>query len=456
MIDRPRRIVAQGLAAMTAAALASNRGMSSGRDRMSKRDSRPNFIVILTDDMGYGDLGCYGSKLIRTPHIDRLAREGVRFTDAYAAANLCTPSRAGLLTGRYPIRTGLANEVIQPSDDYGLPLTEKTIASCLQQSGYRTALIGKWHLGNRAPYWPASGYGFDRVFGLRGGNDDRPLNIADSVGDAQTNADPATLTEQFHQQSLAFIEANRNEPFFLYLAHTSPHLPLDPHPAFKGKSWAHAYGDVVEEVDDGVRRICKRLQSLGLSDRTMIIFTSDNGPWFEGDAGSLHGRKGSAGYDGGYRVPLIVRYPARVAAGRTTDAIAMGIDLLPTILHYAGVETPTDREIDGRSLDRVLEEGASSPHDELVLFDNAEVAGIRTQRWKLVRRFNYRVYAYEFSPSRPQYPPLFDMQTDPSERFNAAATYPTAWEEMKQRAALAAKRFESLKAIQQGKPVSGA
>jgi uncharacterized sulfatase len=417
-----------------------------------------NIVVILADDLGYGDLGCYGSRLIRTPNIDRMAAQGARLTDYYAPANLCTPSRAGLLTGRYPIRTGLANEVINPDDTYGLPLTERTIAALLKPAGYATALVGKWHLGNRAPYWPARGYGFDHVFGMADGHEpaDAPLDRADGDGPLRREAHPdlTRLTARFTDDAAAFVTAQQRRPFFLYLAYTAPHLPLDPNPAFRGRSWAYAYGDVVEEMDAGVGRLLATLERLGLAERTLVIFTSDNGPWFEGDNGGLHGRKGEAGYDGGYRVPFIAWAPGRIPSGATRQSIAMGIDILPTALDYARVSAPDDLLLDGRSLRGVLEAGAASSHEALVLFDNAEVAGLRTQDWKIVRRFNYRVYNYSFE--RRNYPPLFDMRRDPEERYNAATDQPAVYADLRHKLDQAVAEFAPLKSQQLGKPVRGA
>ncbi|ANY18635.1 Arylsulfatase [Tsuneonella dongtanensis] len=450
MTFRRREIVS---GALGSAFLPVTSAISAGRSQ----DRPPNIIVFLADDLGWADLSCYGSRLVRTPRIDRLAFEGVRLTNCYAGQNLCSPSRAALLTGRYAIRAGLANEVVMPNANYGMRPDEVTIASLLQRAGYATALIGKWHLGGARPEFLPQSFGFEYVStSLHGNEGPRPLTLLQqgSGGHGSIEIDPRMMTASFNASAHDFIQKNHHRPFFLYLPYTAPHLPLDPHPAFKGKSWAHAFGDVVEEMDTGVGAIIDQLAALGIDDNTLIIFTSDNGPWFEGSAGELHGRKGSAGYEGGYRVPFIVRYPKKIRPGRISDSIAMGIDILPTALGYAGVSLPEDREFDGRNIADVLENGAPSPHEQLILFDNAEVAGIRTQRWKLVRRFNYRVYAYAFE--RQDYPPLFDMLTDPSESYNAAQSYPEIWEDMKARSNAAVAEFAPLRDLQLRDPVSGA
>ena len=257
---------------------------------------RPNFIVILADDLGYGDIGCDGGTLIRTPELDRMAAEGVRLTDFYASANVCTPSRAGLLTGGYAIRHGLAREVIQPADTNGLPPETPTLPALLKPD-YATALIGKWHLGHVAPHWPPQRFGCDRFMGLPYSHDMRPLVLYDGDGEApmsESKADFAKLTQHFFEETTAFVEAHRDEPFFVLLALTAPHVPLRPNPDDPQGSPAGDYGEVVEEVDANVGRLLRRLEALGLAEDTVVIFTSDNGPWFEGSSGPFRDRKGGA------------------------------------------------------------------------------------------------------------------------------------------------------------------
>lgn len=394
---------------------------------------KPNVLVILADDLGYGDLGAYGNRVVRTPRLDRLAAEGVRLTNAYSAANVCTPSRAGLLTGRLPVRTGLARDVIRPADAHGLHPEETTIAEALKPD-YATALIGKWHLGHVAPHWPPTSHGFDLFFGLPYSNDMTPLALYESgsPGSAMTteDVDQSRLTERFFDRTQRFIDDNRARPFFVLLAVTAPHYPLVPHPQFRGRSRAGAYGDVVEELDYRVGQLLDRLRKLGLDDRTLVIVTSDNGPWFEGSTGGLRDRKGGGAWEGGYRVPFIARQPGAIPRGRVSDALTMGTDLLPTLLAWTGSPPPTG-PIDGRDISSVLKSGAPSPHGQLLLFNNDDVVGIRTARWKYVVQSYYRTV--DLPLDAYDYPLLFDLIADPAESFNVAALHPDVASDMRTR-----------------------
>lgn len=403
---------------------------------------QPNVIIILADDLGFGDLGCNGSTHIRTPSVDRMASEGVRFTDFYASANVCTPSRAGLLTGRYAIRSGLAHEVIQPADTTGLPPGEITIAQALKPD-YATALIGKWHLGHVAPHWPPTRYGFDRFFGLRYSHDMRPLALYDGEGEMvselEGRPDLARLTQHFFEKTEAFIEENRDQPFFVMLALTAPHIPLRPNPDDLTGSVAGDYGEVVEEIDNCVGRLLARLKALGLDDNTLVVFTSDNGPWFEGSSGPFRDRKGGSAWDGGFRVPFIARMPGRVPAGQVSTELSSNLDLLPTVLGLAGLPLPAV-ELDGRDLSDLLTTGHGEGHEEILLFNNNHVAGIRTARWKLVARSYYRT----FDAPLDGLPLLFDMQADPGETYSVARNYPEVLADMRSRLARARGRYEPM------------
>ena len=403
----------------------------------------PNIVVVLADDLGYGDLGIQGSNLIATPNLDRLARQGVRMTDFYASANICTPSRAGLQTGRYPIRTGLAYEVIRASDTNGLPLSEITIAEALKPD-YATALVGKWHLGHVAPFWPPTQHGYDLFFGLPYSHDMKPLSLYSAgpgVELTQEDVDFPRLTQRFFDRGLQFIEDNRARPFFLTLALTAPHLALFPHPDHAGHSRAAAYGDVVEEIDSQVGRLTARLKALGIDRDTIVIVTSDNGPWMEGSSGPLRDRKGGAGWDGGYRVPFIAWGPGRLPAGKVSREIAMNIDLLPTILGMAGKALPR-AEIDGRDLSDVLTRGVKSPHDELILFNNEKVMAIRTDRWKFVASSYYRSIVLPLAAIRGE--GLFDVRADPAEAYNLASLHPEVMKDMQARLNRAKATFEPM------------
>ncbi len=410
---------------------------------------KSNIVLILADDLGYGDLGVSGARLIATPHIDRLAAEGARLTSFYASANVCTPSRAGLLTGRYPIRTGLARDVIRQTDTHGLPLSEITIAEALKPD-FATAIVGKWHLGHVAPFWPPTNQGFDLFHGLPYSHDMLPLamSTATSAGVeiVDDTPDMAHLTEQFFARGLQFIDANHDRPFFLLLTLTAPHVPLDPHPDHAGHSQAAEYGDVVEEIDAQVGQLMARLEGHGIDNDTLVILTSDNGPWFEGSAGGLRDRKGGAGWEGGYRVPFIARQPGRIPAGLVSDSIAMNIDLLPTLARWANAPTPS-AQLDGADISSLLTQPrAPSPHDELVLFINEDVAAIRTQRFKYVVRSHYRTFLADLDgANRTDWAVLIDMENDTEESYDVSSRYPEVLADMQARLARARATFDPLR-----------
>lgn len=410
---------------------------------------KPNIVLILADDLGYGDLGAFGARAIRTPNIDRLAAEGARLTNFYASANVCTPSRAGLLTGRYPIRTGLARDVIRQTDTHGLPLSEITIAEALKPD-YATALIGKWHLGHVAPFWPPTQHGFDLFHGLPYSHDMAPLAMsaatAAGVEIIDDTPDMDRLTEQFFARGLEFIDANKDRPFFLLLTLTAPHVPLDPHPDHAGHSPAAEYGDVVEEIDANVGRLIEKLKALGLDSDTLVILTSDNGPWWEGSSGGLRDRKGGSGWEGGYRVPFLARQPGRIPAGLISDSIAMNIDLMPTLCAWTGAPTP-DVTLDGANIASLLTQPrAPSPHDELIYFINEDVAAIRTRKFKYVVRSHYRTFLADLDgANRTDWAVLVDMQNDPEESYDVSSKHPDVMAEMQARIANARATFDPLK-----------
>src|SRR5262249_26277784 len=356
------------------------------------RRAKPNFIVVLCDDLGYGDVQPYGGS-IPTPAIDRMAREGLVATDYYTPGNICTPSRAGLLTGRYPVRTGLGYEVILANDDRVLPLSEKTIAAALKPD-YATGLFGKWHLGHKGGHWLPTNYGFDVFFGIPYSHDMVPLPVWDAnarTGKAASQpADLPMLQQQFYAHAERFIESHRDEPFFVELALSAPHLPEHPQGEFKGSSKAGPYGDVVREIDSIIGRLLDKLRALHLEQDTIVILTSDNGPWFEGSSGRLRDRKGGASYDGGYRVPFVAWAPGRIKPGSKTGAIISGIDLMPTFCRMAALSLPEGVEIDGRDISGVLTAGAASPHDAIFLFNNEDVVAIRSPQWKYATQAYYR------------------------------------------------------------------
>ena len=399
---------------------------------------RPNVLIILYDDLGLADLGFTGSKAIKTPNIDALARDGVVLNHYYAAAPFCSPSRAALLTGRLGPRAGLPNVVLPsndlkrlsnviPGDNIRLPAEEITLADMLGASGYRTAMVGKWHMGDKAPSLPR-GFGFQSYFGALYSNDMEPFalyrdeKIAVPAPADQTQVDGLYTDEVVKQvTSLKPGEA----PFFVYFAHNFPHIPLYAAPALKGRSAGGLYGDIVEGLDDGVGRIVAALKANGQYDNTIIILTSDNGPWYEGSAGAMRGRKGQV-YEGGMRVPFLIHWPKGLAGGRQLDAMAMGNDVVPTLLDWIGLQPPADRVIDGKSLRPMLEGRAAAVHDLLYFYSGNRLMAVSDGRFKYHDKgpYHYLVSGVGFSLPTQQGPWLFDLSVDADESYNVAMKHP--------------------------------
>lgn len=401
----------------------------------------PNIILVLTDDLGYSDIAPYGG-VFETPALSQMAREGFLATDYYSPANICTPARAGILTGRYPLRTGLGFEVIMQGDDRALPRSEVTIAAALKPA-YATGLFGKWHLGHRAPDWLPTTYGFDRFVGIPYSHDMAPLSVfAANAGEAarEYSLPFEALQEEFYVEAERFIEANRDRPFFIELALSAPHLPNHPPEALQGKSRVGPYGDSILEIDAIMGRLFAKLEALGLGHDTLVIFTSDNGPWFEGSSLPLRDRKGGSGYDGGYRVPFLAWWPGQIPAGQRSNAIVCGIDLFPTFCALAGVEVPEGLEIDGRDISSVLMRGASSPHDQILLFNNFDVVAVRTQRWKYVAETYYR--SMRVPLARWGHEELYDMSASESESYSLARYEAAVLADMQRRLAAARAEFK--------------
>ncbi len=385
----------------------------------------PNVVLIYADDLGYGDLGCYGSP-IRTPHLDRMASEGVRFTHFYSTAPACSPSRASLLTGRYPTRAGVPN-VLFPKDTQGLDPRESTIASMLKPLGYQTACVGKWHLGHQPAYLPAA-RGFDRYFGIPYSNDMEPPVLIRQRGPVTetvaARADMSRLTAQYTAEAVEFLESARSSPFFLYFPHTFPHIPLGASERFRQRSDFGLYGDVISELDWSVGEVLATLKRLDLDRNTLVLFSSDNGPWFQGSPGPLRGRKGTT-LEGGVRVPFLARMPGRVAKGRVVNGIGSTIDMLPTIAAVAGAELPA-QPLDGQNLLDLLEgRRAEVDRDPLLLWDGWHLQCARWKQWKVhFSRWN----TYTYSPLPPggrvnlplQPRELYDVVRDISESYDVA------------------------------------
>lgn len=415
---------------------------------------RPNVVVILADDLGYGDLGCYGHPTIRTPCLDRMAAQGQRWTSFYSAAPVCTPSRAALLTGRLPIRSGMCHDsrrVLFPNSAGGLPRGEITLAEALRPLGYATACVGKWHLGHLPQYLPIS-RGFDSYFGIPYSND------MDRVADApkgrealfrakieyfncpilrdrqvvERPADQHTITRRYTEEAIRFIRANRQRPFFLYLAHNLPHVPLFASPEYRGRSLRGLYGDAVEEIDAGVGRILDTLRELGLERRTLVVFTSDNGPWLSfdehgGSAGLLREGKGST-WEGGMREPGLFWWPGRIQPGVVTD-LGSTLDLFPTCIKLAGGTPPADRVLDGLDVAPALMGTGPSPRKTMFFYRDTRLFAVRHGAYKA-----HFVTQTGYGPDKPlkhDPPLLFDLNQDPSEKHDVAREHPDVVAQMR-------------------------
>jgi arylsulfatase A len=418
---------------------------------------RPNIVILFADDLGYGDLGCYGHPSIRTPNLDRMAAEGMRFTDFYSAAEVCTPSRAALLTGRYPIRSGMCHDryrVLRRNSTGGIPARELTLAELLKARGYATGCIGKWHLGvfTINPAYHPNRNGFDFFFGLPHSNDMNPTAAAPRGATRRLDQDPAwwnaplfrneqlveqpanqaTLTRRYTEEAIQFIRRNKSHPFFLYFPHTFPHVPLFASEKFSRTSRRGLYGDVVQELDWSVGQVLDTLREEGLEKNTFVFFTSDNGPWLVqqragGSAGLLRGGKGST-WEGGMREPGIAWWPGRVPSGVVTSGLACTMDLFTTCLKLAGAEVPSDRPIDGLDISPVLFGKKPSPRSSFIYYRGTQLYAARLGRFKahFVTRSGY-------GPDKPQThepPLLFDLGGDPGESFNVAAGHPAVIEDI--------------------------
>lgn len=411
------------------------------------RIEKPNFVVILIDDLGYGDIGPFGSKINRTPELDRMAAEGTKLTSFYAAP-VCTPSRAQLLTGSYAQRVSLPN-VLHPASPIGISDKEHTVAELLKEEGYSTMCIGKWHLGDQPEFLPTR-HGFDHYFGLPYSNDmganwqpgeqkpraggkppgpPLPLVRDETVVQRVTRQDQDNLTRLYTEEAVKFIQTPREQPFFLYFAHTAVHTPLHPGAAFKGKSPNGPFGDWVSEIDWSVGQVLEALRKQGLDKNTMVIFTSDNGPWTTqgangGVATPLKGGKGST-WEGGMRVPTLAWWPGRIAAGNSNDAMTSEMDILPTLVGLAGGNVPSDNVIDGKDIWPVLS-GLSreSPHEAIFYFkSNHQLEAVRSGPWKLAIAAQSLNMGGIETPSDFK-PLLFNLDQDIAETTNVADAHP--------------------------------
>ena len=437
---------------------------------------KPNVILIVADDLGYGDIGAYDNKIIKTPNIDSLAASGLRFTSFYACNSICGPSRAGLLTGRYPFRSGIIgntypkNEglgklaarragvflkelgVLDIREDYvarGISEQELTLAEGLKIAGYKTGLIGKWHLGDYSsdPRYNPVKHGFDSYLGVPYSNDMRPLplyrNESEVESDIGNDEDQARFTGLYTKEALRFIEG-ATEPFFLYLAHTFPHQPLYASDSFKNRSKAGRFGDTVEEIDWSVGRIVDLLRKRKSEENTLVIFTSDNGPWYEGNPGIFRGRKGQS-LEGGFRVPFIAKWPARIPSNAVCEAAAINLDLFPTLFELAGLRLPEDRLIDGRNMLGLLTgEDENDTHEAFYFYHYDQLEAVRSGKWKYYRRVNRYTWPIPLDAAKipnhlaekqigDRWPLLYDLELDPGEAYNLRKTHPKVAAQMERR-----------------------
>lgn len=423
-----------------------------------KNDQPLNFIILFADDLGYGDLGVYGHPTIRTPRLDKMANEGQKWTNFYVGASVCTPSRAALLTGRLPVRSGMTsrvNRVLFPDSKNGLPAEEITLAEQLKKAGYATACVGKWHLGSKEQYLPTNN-GFDYYYGIPYSND--MDNVADfqAIGGymnfwktaarkdinmfqvplmrnteiIERPANQHTITKRYTDESIKFINEHKGSPFFLYLAYNLPHVPLFASKEFEGTSPRGLYGDVVEEIDYNVGRVLDTLAAMGLAENTIVVFTSDNGPWLimnqeGGSAGLLRNGKGST-WEGGMREPCIFWSPGNIKPGLVTG-IGTTMDLFTTFSTLAGVAIPDDRVIDGIDISATLFENAPSPRNEMFYYRGDWLYAVRVGDYKA---HFITQEAYEPEVTRHDPPLLYNVNVDPSEQFDIAADYPEVIEQI--------------------------
>ncbi len=401
------------------------------------QENRPNVIIIFVDDLGYADIGPFGAKKTNTPNLDRMARHGRRFTDFYASAPVCTPSRASLMTGCYPRRVGLdQNErgqwVLFPGNHKGLNPDEITIAEILKSRGYATACVGKWHLGDQPRFLPTN-HGFDSYFGIPFSNDmghfnpqrgypPLPLMHGENVIEEEPNQ--ALLTKRYTEEAICFMKANRDDPFFLYLPHTMPHIPIDASVEFKGKSGNGILGDAVQEIDWSTGRIMDTLKTLGIENNTLVVFTSDNGGTFRSKSSNapLRGQKGEI-LEGGMRVCTLMQWPGKIPAGTSCSELATTMDLMPTIATLTGAEIPDDRVIDGHDIWPLIsgEPDAETPHEAFYYYWMGHLAAVRSDQWKL---HVARIQRNRNGVSMTLVSELYDLKNDIGESTNVAEQHP--------------------------------
>jgi len=391
-------------------------------------DNPPNVVIIYADDLGYGDIGCFGATDIKTPHVDRLAHDGIKFTDFYSAAAICTPSRAALLTGRIPQRMGIVG-VFFPESFTGMPTGEYTLAEMLQDRGYATGMVGKWHLGHHHKFLPLQ-RGFDEYFGIPYSNDMESVVYLEGNDVADFNVDQHYTTRTYTERAVDFIDRHHDRPFFLYLAHNMPHVPIYASPEFAGTSERGLYGDVIQELDWSVGQVLRALETNGVLENTLVIFSSDNGPWdVMRDQGGLPGplRDGKTyTFEGGMRVPTVAMWPAGITPGQTYEGVGVMTDWMVTIAELTGAALPADRPYDGESLTAVFDGTGRRANDEFLYYDayNMNLMGFRQGDWKIKLPYDGFPGARWRRPQAAHDLLLFNLRNDPGETTNLAASQP--------------------------------
>ncbi len=397
--------------------------------------AKPNIVFIFADDLGYGDLGCYGNKVIKTPNLNRMAAQGMKFTDFYSASPVCSPSRAALMTGRYPIRQGI-NTVFFPESHTGIDASEVTIPEMLKGQGYTTACVGKWHLGHESQFLPTR-HGFDYYFGIPYSNDMTPTPYLRNEQEVVAKANQDSTTIRYTQEALGFIEKNKNAPFFLYLPHNMPHVPIYASPAFKGKSKGGLYGDVIEELDWSVGEVLKKLKELKLEENTLVIFSSDNGPWLvkgadAGTAGTLREGKMTT-FEGGMRVPAIAYWKGKIKTNSTHGQVANMMDWFPTFAKLTGGTVSAEHPIDGKDITGVLLGTGKRDGEEMFYYMDGKLQAYRSGNWKIKLPYAGNQGNKGMKAVEPHPLLLVDLSKDPGEKTNLAEKYPDKVAQMQNR-----------------------
>jgi len=400
--------------------------------QITEAEVLPNIVVVYCDDLGYGDLACFGNTEIRTPHIDRMATEGMKFTEFYSASPVCSPSRAALLTGRIPQRMGI-NGVFFPRSYTGMPVEEITTADLLKSRGYATGIVGKWHLGHRHEFLPLQ-RGFDEYFGIPYSNDMLSVVYMDGNEVVDYHVDQHFTTKTYTEKALEFIDRHKGGPFYLYLAHSMPHVPIYASPKFEGRSGKGLYVDVIEEIDWSVGQVLEKLKRHGILTNTLVVFSSDNGPWLAmlehgGSAGMLREGKMFT-FEGGQRVPTLALWPDVIAAGSEYNDLALMMDWFPTFSEIIGVKLPADRDYDGESILSVLKGTGSRNGKEFLYYDGSELQCYRNGDWKLKLPYEGFQGADWKNAVAPHDTLLFNLKSDPGEQVNLCKEDPGKVQEM--------------------------